>query len=553
MGLPAVPLSAALPPDGAGHLRASNHNAVTQKSLLRFITCGSVDDGKSTLLGRLLYETGAIFDDQASALARDSAKFGTTGEVPDLALLVDGLAAEREQGITIDVAYRYFSTPRRAFIAADTPGHEQYTRNMATGASTADLAIILIDARKGLLPQTRRHSYVVSMIGVRHVIVAVNKMDLVGFSEDTFRAIEADYQALAADLGFAGVTVIPVSARSGDNVSRRSPAMAWYDGPSLLSCLEQIETGAAGLVQPMRFPVQWINRPHLDFRGLAGTLASGVVRKGDRVSILPQGAASSIARIVTATGDLDEAVAGQSVTLVLADEVDVSRGNVIVPEGSNQRPTRSLAASLLVLTGEAVRPGQRYLLKLGTVTVPARISRIHHAVDIHDYSHRPADSLAVNDIAVVGLALDEPVVATPYATCRDLGGFILIDPASNATVAMGTVTVAQAVAGEVVQTGIVSRIGRRWAPVLARFADARGLPLHLAIIKAASWRLASATLLGAGIYALTGNGLVALVAGLADATLRMVLREAHAIAWSHASGLPASSGASDLDIDGSGI
>ncbi|HRE20302.1 MAG TPA: GTP-binding protein, partial [Rhabdaerophilum sp.] len=337
--------------------------APASKSLLRFITCGSVDDGKSTLLGRLLFETNSIFEDQAEALERDSAKFGTTSKAVDYALLVDGLSAEREQGITIDVAYRYFSTPRRSFIAADTPGHEQYTRNMATGASTADCAIILIDARKGLLPQTRRHSYIVSMLGVRSVIVAVNKMDLVNFSEEAFRRIEADYRALVPMLGFTEVRVIPLAAREGDNLSTRSSRTPWYFGPPLLDVLETIEP-ATRTAEKFRLPVQWVNRPHAEFRGYAGTIAGGNIRVGDPVAVLPRGQESRIARILTPQGEAHEAGSGEAVTVTLASEIDVSRGDVVVAAGSGLKPARRVTARLLGLAEAGIEPGKSYLLKL---------------------------------------------------------------------------------------------------------------------------------------------------------------------------------------------
>ncbi|MFT4095636.1 MAG: sulfate adenylyltransferase subunit CysN [Rhodoblastus sp.] len=412
--------------------------AAPQRSLLRFITCGSVDDGKSTLLGRLLFETGSVFDDQLEALNRDSARFGTTGEDVDFALLVDGLSAEREQGITIDVAYRYFQTGNRAFIAADTPGHEQYTRNMATGASTADVAIILVDARKGILPQTRRHSYIVSMLGVRRVIVAVNKIDLVGYDEKVFRKIEEDYSVLAARLGFVETDIIPVSARYGDNVVSQSPNMPWRRGRTLLELLETIEAAPAGDSE-FRLPVQWVNRPNLDFRGFSGTIASGEISVGDAIVALPRGKTSRVSGILGPSGPQESAGAGEAVTVTLFDEIDISRGDVILSAGSRVRPRRQIDARLLALTETPVTPGRNYLVKIGTAVAAARIVALHHAIDVHTYEPAPAANLPMNGIGLATVRFETDIVAANYAACQSLGGFLVIDPHTNDTVALGVI------------------------------------------------------------------------------------------------------------------
>jgi len=409
------------------------------KSLLRFITCGSVDDGKSTLIGRLLYESKMIFDDQLTALELDSKRVGTRGGELDFALLVDGLAAEREQGITIDVAYRFFSTERRKFIVADTPGHEQYTRNMVTGASTADLAVILIDARKGVLTQTRRHSFLVRLLGIRKVALAVNKMDLVGYARPTFEAIVADYRAFADALGIAEVTPIPLSAVYGDNVIEQSGNMPWYRGPTLMQYLESVEVGAAAAAEPFRLPVQWVNRPHADFRGFAGQIASGTVKKGDRVRVLPSGRESLVSRIVTADGDLETAVAGQSVTLTLESEVDVSRGDVIAAGDSPPQVADQFEATIVWLHDEPMLQGRAYLMKAGARTVSATITPLKHKINVNTLEHLPAERLELNDIGVCELELDQPIPFEPYAENRTLGGFILIDRLSNATVGAGLI------------------------------------------------------------------------------------------------------------------
>jgi bifunctional enzyme CysN/CysC len=415
-------------------------DAHQHKSLLRFITCGSVDDGKSTLIGRLLYDSKMIFEDQLTALQSDSAKHGTQGEEIDFALLVDGLAAEREQGITIDVAYRFFTTEKRKFIVADTPGHEQYTRNMVTGASTADLAVILIDARKGVLQQTRRHSYLVHLLGIRHVVLAVNKMDLVGYDQATFDSIVADYRAFATSIGIEQFTAIPISGFKGDNITALSANTPWYTGPALIAHLESVEVDAAAAQgQPFRMPVQWVNRPNLDFRGFAGQIASGTIRPGDAVRIVPSGKTSTVARIVSFAGDLDEGVAGQSVTLTLADEVDCSRGDLIAAAGDPPQASDQFCATFVWMDEEVMKPGRGYWLKLGTQMVTATVQPPKYEIDVNSLDHLAAKTLGLNGIGVAEFATDRPIAFEPYATSRQLGGFILIDKFTNATVAAGMI------------------------------------------------------------------------------------------------------------------
>jgi bifunctional enzyme CysN/CysC len=406
-------------------------------TLLRFITCGSVDDGKSTLIGRLLYETQALADDQLDALADDSRKFGTQGDDLDFALLVDGLGAEREQGITIDVAYRFFATPRRTFIVADTPGHEQYTRNMVTGASTADLAVILVDARKGVLTQTRRHSYLVSLLGIRHVALAVNKLDLAGWSRETFEAIERDYRTFAARLGIEHVVAIPLSALGGDNVVHASARTPWYAGPTLLGHLESVEAGQSLEHAPLRMPVQWVNRPNPDFRGFSGRLLGGRVRPGDAVRVLPSGRSSTVARIVTFDGDLAEARAGQSVTLTLADELDVSRGDVICSAADPAGLADQFETTLVWMAEAPMLPGRPYLVKLGATTLGAAFGQPKYVVDVNSLDHLAAKQLDLNDIGVCNLTLDRAVPFDAYADNRDMGSFIVIDRFTNQTVGAG--------------------------------------------------------------------------------------------------------------------
>ncbi|NBB83550.1 MAG: sulfate adenylyltransferase subunit CysN [Alphaproteobacteria bacterium] len=407
------------------------------KGLLRFLTCGSVDDGKSTLIGRLLFESRTVFEDHLAALGTASKKHGTTGDDLDLALLVDGLAAEREQGITIDVAYRFFATERRKFIVADAPGHEQYTRNMATGASTADLAVVLVDARKGVLPQTRRHSFIVAMLGVKRVVLAVNKMDLVGFDPARFDAIVADYRAVADALGIDQVQAIPLVARDGDNVVAASERMPWYRGPSLLAHLETVPlTRAAAHDGPMRLPVQWVNRPDADFRGYAGQVAGGTVRPGDRIVVLPSGRTSRVARIVTMDGDLAEAGPGRSVTVTLTDAIDVGRGDVLVGAAAVPSLTRRVRARVLWLNEAPLQPGAGYLFKTHARTVVARPSVPDHRIDIERFVEQPADTLALNEIGTLVLRFEAPVPFAPYAEEPTLGGGILIDRLTNDTVGL---------------------------------------------------------------------------------------------------------------------
>lgn len=408
------------------------------KSMLRFITCGSVDDGKSTLIGRLLYDSKMIFEDHLSALEADSKRVGTQGEALDFALLVDGLAAEREQGITIDVAYRFFATEKRKFIVADTPGHEQYTRNMVTGASTADLAVILIDARKGVLTQTRRHSYLVHLLGIRNIVLAVNKMDLVDYDQTIFDSIVADYRAFADRIGIGEFVAIPISGFKGDNILTPSPSTPWYEGPALVDHLETvpIETDR-DQARPFRMAVQWVNRPSLDFRGFSGQIASGMVRRGDAVRVLPSGKTSTVSRIVTLDGDLDRAVAGQSVTLCFADEIDCSRGDVIAAAAAPPEAADQFEATLVWMADEPLLPGRGYWLKLGTRTVSVTVQPPKYAVNVNTLDHLAVKTLELNAIGVVEITTDRPIVFESYADSRTLGGFILIDKLTHATVAAG--------------------------------------------------------------------------------------------------------------------
>jgi bifunctional enzyme CysN/CysC len=412
-------------------------DAHQHKSMLRFITCGSVDDGKSTLIGRLLYESKLVFEDHLAALEADSAKVGTQGGDIDFALLVDGLAAEREQGITIDVAYRFFSTERRKFIVADTPGHEQYTRNMVTGASTADVAVMMIDARKGVLTQTRRHSYLISILGIKKVLLAVNKLDMVDYSRETFERIEADYRAFAKEIGLEGITAIPMSALRGDNITGPSENTPWYEGPSLIDYLESVEIEDASRQAPFRMPVQWVNRPDLDFRGFSGLVISGSLHPGDHVRVLPSGQQSTVERLVTQDGDRDEIVAGESITVTLADEIDISRGDVLAAADSPPAVGDQFEVHVAWMAEEPMTPGRHYLLKLGTRTVGATLSHPKYRINVNSLEHVAAKTLELNEIGVCTLTLDRPIPFDPYAENRDMGGFVLIDRLSNATVAAG--------------------------------------------------------------------------------------------------------------------
>ena len=415
-------------------------SAAGGQDLLRFITCGSVDDGKSTLIGRLLHDTRQIFDDQMAALESESARVGTQGDRIDFALLVDGLSAEREQGITIDVAYRYFGTDKRRFIVADTPGHEQYTRNMVTGASTADLAVLLVDARKGVLTQTRRHSLLAKLVGIRHLVLAVTKMDLVDHDQGAFDAVVSDYCAFAGETGLGEWTAIPVSGLNGDNIASRSEAMAWYDGPSLLEHLEAVPLSGDGeAAQPFRMPVQLVVRPNQDFRGFAGQVVSGVLRPGDEVRILPSGRASKVARVMVGESDVEQAEPGRSVILTLADEVDCARGDVIAAADDPPQVADQFEADLVWMAEQELVPGRGYWLKLGTRTVNATVQAPKYVLNVSTQEHLAAKTLGLNDIGVVEVTTDDPIPFEPYATSRTLGGFILIDKLSNATVAAGMI------------------------------------------------------------------------------------------------------------------
>ncbi|HNP37014.1 MAG TPA: sulfate adenylyltransferase subunit CysN [Woeseiaceae bacterium] len=417
------------------YLEAHQH-----KSMLRFITCGSVDDGKSTLIGRLLYDTKMIFEDQLDALEADSKKVGTQGQNIDFALLVDGLAAEREQGITIDVSYRFFTTEKRKFIVADTPGHEQYTRNMVTGASTADLAVILIDARQGVLTQTRRHSYLVKLVGIKHVVLAVNKMDLVGYDQGVFDKIIADYHEFATSIGIDSYTAIPISGLAGDNIAQLSDNTPWYSGQSLLEHLENVQLDVAlNQDKAFRMAVQWVNRPNLDFRGFSGQIAAGSVKPGDKVRVVPSGKTSTIKRIVTMDGDLEVAVAGQSVTLTLADEIDCSRGDVIAAAESPPEVADQFETTIVWMSDEPLLPGRSVRMKIGTQTVSAHVQQPKYQIDINSMQHLAAKKLELNSIGVAEVATDKPIVFEPYDSNRDMGGFILIDKNTNATIAAGMI------------------------------------------------------------------------------------------------------------------
>ncbi|QRG79994.1 sulfate adenylyltransferase subunit CysN [Citrobacter sp. R56] len=414
--------------------------AQQHKSLLRFLTCGSVDDGKSTLIGRLLHDTRQIYEDQLSSLHNDSKRHGTQGEKLDLALLVDGLQAEREQGITIDVAYRYFSTEKRKFIIADTPGHEQYTRNMATGASTCDLAILLIDARKGVLDQTRRHSFISTLLGIKHLVVAINKMDLVDFSEETFVRIREDYLTFAEQLpGNLDIRFVPLSALEGDNVASQSVNMRWYSGPTLLEMLETVDIQRVVDTQPMRFPVQYVNRPNLDFRGYAGTLASGTVKVGQRIKVLPSGVESSVARIVTFDGDLPQAHAGEAITLVLKDEIDISRGDLLLDASEALPAVQRAAIDVVWMAEQPLSAGQSYDIKIAGKKTRARVDHVQYQVDINNLTQREVENLPLNGIGLVNFTFDEPLALESYQQNPVTGGLIIIDRLSNVTVGAGMV------------------------------------------------------------------------------------------------------------------
>jgi len=410
-----------------------------EKTFLRFLTCGSVDDGKSTLIGRLLYDTKLILEDQLATLESDSRKYGTAGADIDFALLVDGLEAEREQGITIDVAYRFFATDSRKFIVADTPGHEQYTRNMATGASTADLAIVLVDARQGILTQTRRHTFIASLLGIRHVVLAVNKIDLVDFDQAVFERIVEEYRSFAAEMNFATLTPIPISAKLGDNVTMRSPKTGWYQGPTLLEHLEAVEVDDDLMAKPFRLPVQYVNRPNADFRGFCGTIASGAIAEGDEIVVARSGRRTRVKRIVTADGDLPKAEAGRAVTILLADEIDASRGDMLVPAAARPEVADQFAANIVWFDEHALVPGRSYILRTETDQVPASITDIRHRVDVNSFVHEAARTLKINEVGLCHLSTQAPIVFDAYAENRATGAFVLVDRMTNRTVGAGTI------------------------------------------------------------------------------------------------------------------
>jgi sulfate adenylyltransferase large subunit len=467
--------------------------------LLRFITCGSVDDGKSTLIGRLLYETNSVFDDQAEALEKDSAKFGTNGENLDFALLVDGLAAEREQGITIDVAYRYFSTPRRTFIVADTPGHEQYTRNMATGASTADLAILLIDARKGLLPQTKRHSKIVSMVGVKHIILAINKIDMVGFSEEIYNKINTEYREFASGLGFTSIISVPLSARHGDNLTTKSVNTPWYKGDALLHMLETADVRKDTKPQPFRFPVQWVNRPDVHFRGFAGTIASGSVKIGDQVTLYPSLQTNEITEIHGVTGVVQEASQGEAVTLVLKHERDTSRGDIIA--SANAVTTSNQLTAKLLWTGDKPLGLSRYLIKLASSETAANTNA----------------SLTLNDIETVTFTLEKPLTFTSFNTNKTLGSFIVIDPVTRDTVGMGMVIETKAAK--------VSWFQKLFLQNAAGDTHARS------IAKAVTWRITGSLDTFLLSWFFTASAKLAVAISLTEVATKIVLYYGHERIW----------------------
>jgi sulfate adenylyltransferase large subunit len=501
-------------PDIEGFLRSHE-----RKSLLRFITCGSVDDGKSTLIGRLLHESEAIHEDQLAAVEAASRRHGAPGQALDLALLVDGLAAEREQGITIDVAYRYFTTHRRKFIIADTPGHEQYTRNMATGASTADLAILLVDARKGATVQTRRHALIVSLIGVKHVIVAVNKMDLIGWSEDSFRRVEAQIRGFAT--GFETLSFIPLSALTGDNVAAPALACPWYSGPTLLAALEAAQPAAK--TGPFRMAVQWVNRPNADFRGYSGLITSGDIAVGERISVQPTGGETRVTRILGAGGEQMSAAAGQSVTLVVADDIDISRGDLLTPIEAPAKFARAIDATLLWMDERPVRTDASYLLKIGTRTVRAKVAAIRSRTDLGSLTGVPAERLDLNEIGEAELILDQPVALDLYDEDRSTGGFILIDRESFNTVGMGLVRGACA---EYLQSRLhpIVKLARRW------FASASESSLR-SLFKAVTWRICGSLDTTVLAFLFTGNLKLSAAIGGTEVMTKIALYYMHERFW----------------------
>lgn len=494
-----------------------------QKDLLRFLTCGNVDDGKSTLIGRLLYDSKLIYEDQLQAVTRDSKKVGTTGDAPDLALLVDGLQAEREQGITIDVAYRYFSTEKRKFIIADTPGHEQYTRNMATGASTADLAIILIDARYGVQTQTRRHTYIASLLGIKNIVVAINKMDLVEFSETRFGEIQAEYQQFVAQLDRkpSNILFVPISALNGDNVVNASANTPWYQGQTLMSILESVEITRDSSKSEFRFPVQYVNRPNLDFRGFCGTIALGEVHVGDEIVALPSGKKSTVKEIVTYDGNLEHAIAGQAVTLTLNDEIDISRGNVLVKAGEEPSLSRSVRATVVWMNDQPLVKGKLYNVKIGTQTVPAKVTAINYRVNVNTLEHTQVEQLELNAIADLTVEFDAPVVFDRYQDSRYTGSFIFIDRLSNVTVGAGMVEAAvewTAHANPVSAEDRAARLGQKPATVtVTAKALEQAQVLESLLIQQGVVAIAKAGLTAEQVALLRETGVV-IITDLADTT-----------------------------------
>lgn len=494
-----------------------------RKEMLKFLTCGSVDDGKSTLIGRLLHDTSMIYEDQLAAVKNDSKRIGTQGEKLDLALLVDGLQAEREQGITIDVAYRYFSTEKRKYIIADTPGHEQYTRNMVTGASTCDLAIILIDARQGVLTQTRRHTYIARLLGIKHLVVAINKMDLVDFSKERFEAIRNQYldfleQIRSEPFQLGDVKFVPMSALEGDNVVNRSNHMPWYRDNTLMDVLENVEIARDRNLDDFRFPVQYVNRPNLDFRGFSGTLASGTIKPGDLIKVLPSGQVSTVERIVTWDGDLPEACAGQAVTLTLADEIDISRGDMLVHKGSSAVVAADLDVDLVWMAEQPMTLGKQYQIKFSGGQVPGSFASIEHRVDINSLTHHPADQLALNEIALSHLRLTRPIPVDNYQRNRQTGAFIVIDRLNNTTVAAGMVRGVSEHKGEfesvscehrqqrLGQKGGLFKVAKQHAEAIERQLFDRGFYPFVVSVDDEQWSLKADTLVKAEVVVIVADG-----------------------------------------------
>jgi sulfate adenylyltransferase large subunit len=503
-----------------------------QKTLLRFIACGSVDHGKSTLLGRLLYEAAVLFEDQLATLESESRKHGTQGEELDFSLLLDGLAAEREQKITIDVAYRFFSTDRRKFIVIDAPGHEQYTPNMATGASMADVALILVDARSGITRQTKRHALIVSTLGVRRIVLAVNKMDLVGWSEETFGAIARDFRTLAGSLGIADVTCIPLAAKSGDNVASGSARMPWYRGATLLEYLETVDVAQAADHRPFRMPVQWVNRPNPEFRGLSGLITSGEPHVGMPVRILPSGRLSRIERIVTFDGDLDRAAAGRSVTLVLSDAVDASRGDIVAEANDAPEVTNQFSARVFWMDKDVAAPGRSYLIKIAASTAVATVAPGLQAIDLDSGEAIAADQLAQNEVGVCALTLDRDIGIDRYADAKDTGSFILIDPESYATVGMGCIEDTRLEA-----PGLRSRVASwipHWIPFRENAASAveQWTSTHArSLAKAVIWRVAASVITFALVYGITDSSRLAASVTAAEIMIKILIYYCHERMW----------------------